>query len=80
MLKVWTNLPEALIPEAVCCGVSEGRRRAPQPKRHLGQRATSWPSLFATKRSLLKAQRDALRSFAESNAERSEHSPRMGLD
>jgi len=23
MLKVWTNLPEALIPEAVCCGVSE---------------------------------------------------------
>ena len=80
MLKVWTNLPEALIPEAVCCGVSEGRRIAAQPKRQTGPEGDFLALVFATKRSLLKAQRDALRSFAESNAERSEHSPRMGLD
>jgi hypothetical protein len=79
MLQVWTNLPEALIPEAVCCGVSEAAGCTPT-KTAVGPEGDFLALVFATKRSLLKAQRDALRSFAESNAERSEHSPRMGLD
>src|ERR1700732_3444576 len=29
MLQVWTNLPEALIPEAVCCGISEAAACTP---------------------------------------------------
>jgi len=29
MLKVWTNLPEALIPEAVCCGVPKAAAEHP---------------------------------------------------
>jgi hypothetical protein len=79
MLKVWTNLPEALIPEAVCCGVPKAAAERPN-QNGTGPEGDFLALVFATKRSLLKAQRDALRSFAESNAERSEHSPRMGLD
>jgi hypothetical protein len=77
MLKVWTNLPEALIPEAVCCGVSEGRRIAAQPKRQTGPEGDF---LALAVCDLPKAQRDALRRFAEGERSVPSASARMGFD